>query len=172
MGHHLEGGQMPSGPTHGIQVVETDAGLADCERIRGWRDLPRCDEGLEIGDGGNRQVNIIPPAGNDRISGNARVSSRLEVVQVVLSHLVKPVLAGKDRRTDEGVRIAGWITAGISGLIPGPKELAAFLAFLALESFIDKEIQSILILGEHGDRRYRTGMLKGFLRIAAKSGFE
>jgi hypothetical protein len=87
----------------------------------------------------------------------------------VLPHLVKPVLAGKNRRTDEGVRIAGWITAGISGLIPSPKELPAFLAFLALESLIDKEIQSILILGEHGDRRYGTGMLKGFLRIAAKT---
>jgi hypothetical protein len=89
----------------------------------------------------------------------------------MLSHLVKSVFAGKDGRADKGVRIAGWIAASLPGFIPGPKKLAAFLALLAPEPFISKEIQSILILREHGDRRYGTGMLKGFLRAAAKRGF-
>jgi hypothetical protein len=78
------------------------------------------------------------------------------------------VLAGKDGRADKGICIAGRVTAGLPGFIPGPKKLAAFLALLAPEPFIGKEIQSILILREHGDRRYGTGMLKGFLRAAAQ----
>jgi len=149
MGHHLEGGQMPTAPPYGIQVVQTDAGLADGEGIGGRRNLPRGDEGLKIGDGGDGKVDIVPPAGDHWISLDAGVSPSLEEAQVVLAHFIQCVLALENGGAYKGIGIAGRIPAGIPLGVSAPEEFAAFLALLALESLIHEEVQSILILGEH-----------------------
>jgi hypothetical protein len=73
----------------------------------------------------------------------------------MLAHLIKAVLAGKDWRAYECVGIAWRVAASLPGLIPGPKELAAARALFAVEPFVREEVQSIFILGEHVEARYK-----------------
>jgi len=148
--HHLEGGEMAAGTAHGIQIIQSDAGLADGQGIRWRRDETAGHKWLEVGDGGDCQVDVVSPAGYHWIAGDPGVAAGLEVAQIMLTHLVQGMLPGKDGIAYEGVGIAWRIPAGLPGLIPGPEGFAAFLALLALESLIHEEVQSILILGEHG----------------------
>ena len=149
VGHHLEGGEMPSTAPYRIQVVQPDARLADGEGVGGRRHLSGGHKRLEIGDGGNGEVNVVSPAGHHRIPLDTSVPSGLKEAEVMLAHLVYGVLALEYGRAYEGIGIAGRVPAGPPLAVPGPEEFAAFVALLALESLIHEEVQSILILGEH-----------------------
>jgi hypothetical protein len=123
--HHLEGGEVSATSAHGIQVVQSDAWLADGQGIGRRGNLAGGHKRLEVSNRCNREIDVISPPGYHRIPGYARVAKRLEVAQVVLAHLVKAVLALEHWSAYERVRIAWRVAAGLPGLISGPKELAA-----------------------------------------------
>ena len=79
---------MPSAAPYRIEVVQPDAGLADGERVGGRRHLPGGHKGLEVGDGGDGEVNVVSPAGHHRIPLDASVPSGLKEAEVVLAHLI------------------------------------------------------------------------------------
>jgi hypothetical protein len=74
----------------------------------------------------------------------------LEEPQIMLAHFIQAMLALEYGRANEGIGITGRVTAGIPAPVPGPEEFTAFLALLMMESFLNEEVQSIFVLGEHG----------------------
>ena len=88
VGHHLEGCEMPSAPSYGIQVVQPDAWLADGERVGRRRHLPGGDKRLEIGDRGDSQVNVVSPSSHNRIPLDPGMAAGLKEAQVVLTHFI------------------------------------------------------------------------------------
>ena len=156
---------MPPAPPHRVQVIQPDAGLADGQGVGRRRHLPGGHKRLEISDGGDGQIDVIPPPGRHRIPLDPGMAPGLEKAQVVLAHFVQAKLALEYGRANKGIRIAGRITTGIPAPVPGPEEFAAFLALLMMESFLHEEVQSIFVLGEHGTSAFagrRTRSAKRF----------
>ena len=50
----------------------------------------------------------------------------------------------------ESIGIAGRVPTSFPMGVSAPEEFAAFLALLMMESFLNEEVQSIFVLGEHG----------------------
>ncbi len=152
VGHHLEGGEVAAAPPDGVEVVEPDAGLGYRQGVCGRRYEPRGDEGLKVGDGGYGEVDVVPPPSDDRIPLYPGVAPSLKEGEVVLPHLVQSDLPAEDRRSNEGVGVAGWVSAGGPGGVPRPETAAAPLAGLPGEALVFEELQIISVLGEHFDQ--------------------
>src|SRR5690606_21212298 len=104
--------------------------------------------GLEISDRGDRQVNIVPPPGNDRIPVDPGVVVLLKEREVSLPHLVDRV-SPEHRVADEIIGLAGGIATDLLIRIPGPECCTAPGAYLAGHP-LDFEIFELIFVLEHG----------------------
>jgi len=102
---------MPTTSPDRFKILKPDTGLRDDQRVRGWRDLPRSDEGLEIRNGGNRQIDIVTPPCYHGIAAQPGMRMLLEEPQEVLPYLIRTSLF-EEGRANKRIRIAGRISTG------------------------------------------------------------
>ena len=117
---------MTARPANSIHVSETDARLRNRQRVGRWLNGTGSDMRLKISNGGDGQVNIIPPTCKHRVGVDADVFPVHKKTEKSLPH---GVLQGFSTLfesvnkwcTDEGVLILRRVATGISRLVAGPK---------------------------------------------------
>ena len=147
VGHHLERGEVPAGFSYGVEVIEPDARLGDGERVCRRRDNAACHKRLEIRNRGDGEVDIVPPAGHDRVTFDPRVPLLLKKGEVGLAHGIEGVRS-EDRVADEIIGFAGSIPADLPGAVAGPECRTADFADLADKTLGFKVIE-LVFLFEH-----------------------
>ena len=134
--HHLKSGQVTSGTAYCGHVSQSDAGLADAQRVC-WRGhLAAGHVWLEVGNTGNGEVDVITPPSDNWVRLDAGVTAFLKESQEGFPHGVlegftphrEPVYGGV---ADEGVRVLGGIAARGAACVPRPEARAGDPAGLA-----------------------------------------
>src|SRR5713226_6037409 len=103
---HFEDGHVSARGTYLFDVCETDAGLADDQRVCWRRHGPFCHVGLEVVDRCAYKVDIVTPARYDRVGLYPGVSSLGEIVHELNPHVRQTVASFCGRSSDEGVWLA------------------------------------------------------------------
>ena len=147
VGKHLERGQVPPGLPDRVKVIEPDAGLGDGERVRGRRDDAGGHERLEISDGCDGEIDIVPPACGHRVALDAGMPVLFKKGKVGFAHLVDR-MAGEHGIPDEGVGFAGCIPAHLAGTVARPEGRTAGFADLPCQPLILK-IFELVFFFEH-----------------------
>ena len=95
--------------------------------------------GLKISDGCNGQINVCPPPGGNRVSGETGVIVFLKESKERLSDLIDGIGSVRESPGEKGVFLAGGILADDLFMVLGPEMVTAGNTFFPREIVVPEE---------------------------------
>jgi hypothetical protein len=147
---HLKDGEMSSSrQTHVVYIIKSEARLADYKGVRWRRNYSLSNEGLEVGNAGDGDKEVISPSSHNGVGLDPLMIVFFEEAQKGFPEFTERKSFFCGRILYEDVILARRFSTIRRGVILCPKKGFTTFAFLSHKAIFDKEGKFVLCFGKN-----------------------